>query len=124
ADTSFMPKPFLEGAKAAYEMVVTAFAAGDRTTLKTLLEKEVYDGFQRAIADREAAGHTVDFTFVGLPRIEISDASYDKKNVQVTVRFYAEVVSATRDKAGEIIEGNAEQVQNIADEWTFARNPK
>lgn len=124
ADPAFSPKSFLEGAKAAYEMIVTAFAQGDKPTLKSLLEKDVFDGFQRAIAEREAAGQKVDFTFVGLPRIEISEADYDKKQVSVTVRFYAEVVSATYDKSGQLIEGHGEQVQNIADEWTFARNPK
>ena len=124
ADPSFTPKSFLDGAKQAYEMVVTAYASGDRQTLKNLLEKDVFEGFQRAIAEREAAGQKVDFTFVGLPKIEISDAEYDKKNVNVTVRFHAEVVSATRDKDGNLVEGNADQVQTIADEWTFARNPK
>ncbi len=124
ADPSFTPKSFMDGAKQAYEMIVTAFAAGDRTTLKNLLEKDVFDGFQRAIADREAAGQKVDFTFVGLPKVEFSDAEYDKKNVLVTIRFHAEVVSATRDKDGNLVDGNADQVQTIADEWTFARNPK
>jgi len=124
ADPTFTPKSFLEGAKQAYEMVVTAYASGDRVTLKNLLEKDVFEGFQRAIADREAAGQKVDFTFVGLPKVEFSDAEYDRKNVLITVRFHAEVVSATRDKDGTLVEGNADQVQTIADEWTFARNPK
>jgi predicted lipid-binding transport protein (Tim44 family) len=123
-DPAFSPKGFLEGAKAAYEMIVTAFAAGDRKTLRNLLEKDVYDGFERAIVEREVAGQTVDFTFVGLPRIEISEASGDKRSEQVTVRFHAEVVSATRDKQGNLVEGNADQVANISDEWTFARNPR
>ena len=124
ADPTFSPKAFLEGAKAAYEMIVTAFATGDRKTLRNLLEKDVYDGFERAIADREGAGRKVDFTFVGLPKIEISDADYDKRETRVAVKFNAEIVQATRDKDGTLIEGNADQVQNIADEWTFARNPK
>ena len=124
ADPSFGPKIFMEGAKSAYEMIVTAFAQGDRQTLKNLLEKDVYDGFERAIKDREAAGHKVDFTFVGLPKVEISEASVDKRGANVTIRFHAEVVSATRDKDGNLIEGNADQVNTIADEWTFARNPK
>jgi predicted lipid-binding transport protein (Tim44 family) len=124
ADPTFGPKSFIEGAKAAYEMIVTAFAAGDRATLKNLLEKDVYDGFARAISDREAANQKIDFTFVGLPKVEISEATLDKRDAQVTVRFDAEVVSATRDKDGTLIEGNADQVQTIADEWTFARNPK
>jgi predicted lipid-binding transport protein (Tim44 family) len=124
ADAGFSPKSFMEGAKAAYEMIVTAFAAGDRTTLKNLLEKDVYEGFERVIKDREAAGRKVDFTFVGLPKVEISEAEGDRRQVAVTVRFHAEVVSATRDSDGTLIDGNADQVQTIADEWTFARNPK
>jgi predicted lipid-binding transport protein (Tim44 family) len=124
ADPTFAPKSFLDGAKQAYEMIVTAFAEGDRQTLKNLLEKDVFEGFQRAIADREAAGQKVDFTFVGLPKVEISEAEADKRAVNVTIRFHAEVVSATRDKDGNLLEGNADQVTNIADEWTFARNPK
>ncbi|MDC9822433.1 Tim44/TimA family putative adaptor protein [Devosia sp. ZB163] len=124
ADPSFSPKTFMEGAKAAYEMIVTAFASGDRQTLKNLLEKDVYDGFERVIREREAAGRTVDFTFVGLPKVDISEAELDKRNALVTIRFHAEVVSATRDKDGTLIEGNADQVTNIADEWTFARSTK
>ena len=125
ADPSFSPKIFMEGAKSAYEMIVTAFAAGDRATLKNLLEKDVYDGFERAIRDREAANRKVDFTFVGLPKVEISGAEVDKRIALVTIRFHAEVVSATRDMDdGALIEGNADQVTNIADEWTFARNTR
>ena len=124
ADSTFGPKSFMEGAKAAYEMIVTAFAQGDRATLKNLLDKDVFDGFAGAISAREAAGQKIDFTFVGLPKVEISEAELDKRAAQVTVRFHAEVVSATRDKDGQLIEGNADQVQSIADEWTFARSPK
>lgn len=123
-DPTFTPKSFLEGAKQAYEMIVTAFAEGDRQTLKNLLDKPIFESFQRAIAEREAEGKTVDFTFVGLPRIAIVDAEFDGKDVNVTVDFHAEVVSATRDKDGNLVEGNADQVQTIADEWTFSRNPK
>jgi predicted lipid-binding transport protein (Tim44 family) len=124
ADPTFSPKSFLEGAKAAYEMIVTAFATGDRKTLKNLLEKDVYDGFERAIADREAAGRKVDFTFVGLPKIEITEAELDKRDARLAIKFNAEVVSATRDADGALVEGHGEEVQQIADEWTFARNPK
>lgn len=124
ADSGFMPKNFLEGAKAAYEMIVTAYAAGDRKTLKNLLEKDVYESFEQAIAERESQGHTVDFTFVGLPNIEFTEAELDKRVAQITIRFDAEVVSATRDKSGDLVEGNGDQVMMITDEWTFARNTR
>lgn len=123
-DPTFTPKSFLEGAKAAYEMILVAFAQGDKKMLRNLLDKDVYDGFESVINAREASGQTVDFTFVGLPKIEIAEALADKRQVTVTVHFHAETVSATRDKDGNLIEGNADQVQTIADEWTFARNPK
>ena len=124
ADPSFSPKAFLEGAKAAYEMVLTAFAQGDRKTLRNLLEKDVYDGFEHAMAERDDRGEKVDFTFVGLPKVEISHAGLDKRNALVTVQFHAEVVTATHAKDGTLIDGTPDQIKAIADEWTFARSPK
>ncbi len=122
ADPSFTPKSFLDGATQAYEMIVTAFAAGDRKTLRELLDKEVYEGFDAAITERDAQGHKVKFTFVGLPGIEITDAGVDKKTANVTVKFDAQVVSATRDAEGNLIEGHEENTVDISDEWTFARS--
>lgn len=123
-DPAFSPKTFIEGAKSAYEMIVTAYAAGDRKTLKMLLDKEVYDSFEAAITERESAGHTVEFTFVGLSGIEFFEAELEKRNAVVTLRIDAEVVSITRDKEGEIVEGTPGQVVAIADEWTFMRNTR
>jgi predicted lipid-binding transport protein (Tim44 family) len=124
ADPNFSPKAFLEGAKQAYEMILTAFATGDRKTLRNLLEKDVYDGFERAIAEREGRGEKVDFTFVGLPKVEISHAGLDKRNALIAVQFHAEVVSVTHARDGAVVEGTPDQIKAIADEWTFARNPK
>ncbi len=123
-DPAFTPKSFLNGAGAAYEMIVTAFAQGDKKTLKDLLDKEVYDGFVAAIDAREAKGHRVDFTFVALPNIEIVQAELDRKIASITLRFDAQVVSATRDRDGNIVEGHEDQVVDIADEWTFSRNTR
>lgn len=123
-DPAFTPKSFIEGAKSAYEMIVTAYASGDRKTLKMLLDKDVYESFDAAITEREAAGHTVDFTFVGLSNIEYIEAELDKRNAVVTLRIDAEVVSITKDGAGEVIEGTPGQVVAIADEWTFTRNTR
>lgn len=122
SDPGFMPKSFINGATAAYEMILTAYNGGDRGTLKPLLDKDVYEGFEAAIKAREAAGHRVDFTFVGLPNIEFADVDVDKKSASITMRFTAEIVSATRDLDGELIEGDSEQVMTIQDEWTFARS--
>ncbi|WP_164730478.1 Tim44/TimA family putative adaptor protein [Pelagibacterium montanilacus] len=124
ADPAFSPKQFIEGAKSAYEMIVTAFAAGDRKTLKMLLDKEVYDSFEAAIAEREAAGQTVEFTFVGLNNIVFTEVELDKRNAVVSLRIDAEVVSVTHDAQGEVLEGTPGQVVPIADEWTFMRNTR
>ncbi len=121
-DDGFMPKDFLEGAKSAYEMIVTSFALGDKKTLKNLLAKDVYDGFVSAISQREADGYKVDFTFVGLPKVEFGGAEIEKRTSLITINFLAEVVSATRDSEGNLVEGNADQIASIADSWTFARN--
>ncbi|HHG89646.1 MAG TPA: Tim44/TimA family putative adaptor protein [Devosia sp.] len=123
-DSNFSPKTFLDGAGQAYEMIVTAFARGDKATLKDLLQRDVFEEFESAINAREKAGHSVDFTFVGLPNIEIVEAELEKRIASITIRFDAEIVSATKDKAGKLVEGNEEQVVNISDEWTFARNTK
>lgn len=124
ADPNFTPKSFIEGAKSAYEMIVTAYAAGDRKTLKMLLDKDVNDSFETAIAEREAQGHTVEFTFVGLSNIEFTEVELDRRNAIVTLRIDAEVVSITRDKEGDVVEGTPGQVVAIADEWTFMRNTR
>ena len=124
ADSGFSPKQFIEGAKSAYEMIVTAYAAGDRKQLKTLLDKDVYDSFDAAIAEREAAGQSTEFTFVGLSNIEFVEAEMDKRNAVVTLKIDAEVVSIIKDREGEIIEGTPGQVVAIADEWTFMRNTR
>jgi predicted lipid-binding transport protein (Tim44 family) len=122
ADTNFDGKHFLTGARAAYEMIVNAFAEGDRRTLKNLLAREVYDGFESAISEREKRGETVESRFVSIDNADITAAELRGRNAQVTVRFQSKLVSVTRDKDGNVIDGNAERVTDITDVWTFARD--
>jgi predicted lipid-binding transport protein (Tim44 family) len=121
-DPSFNPKEFLNGAKVAYEMIVMAYAQGDRKTLKGLLSREVLDGFEGAIADRESRGETVQSTFVGIEKAEIIQASARDNEEQVTVRLVSQLITATFDKAGAVIDGDAEAVSEVNDVWTFARD--
>ena len=121
ADRSFDPDAFLNGAKAAYEMIVTAFAEGDRKSLKNLLSKEVYDGFVSAIAQRESRGETIEFRFVGIDKAELTDASLKGGTEQVTVRFHSKLISATHDRTGAVIDGDPVHVGDVTDIWTFAR---
>lgn len=122
ADRTFDPKQFLDGARTAYEMVVTAFARGDKKALKPLLGREVFDGFSAAITERDQRGETVEFNFVGIDKAEIVDASMKGSTAQVTVRFGSKLVSATRDKAGEVVDGDPVLVADVTDIWTFARD--
>jgi predicted lipid-binding transport protein (Tim44 family) len=122
ADPSFDPEPFVTGARAAYEMIVQAFAEGDRKALKPLLSKEVFDGFDAAIADRESRSEKVESTFVGIEKAEIVDAALKGGLAHVTVRFRSELISLTRGKDGSVVEGDANKVVEVVDIWTFARD--
>ena len=123
ADSGFDVQHFLTGARAAYEMVVTAFAAGDRRQLRGLLSREVYDGFDGAISEREARGETVESKFVSIDSATVGAAELrNRSTAQITVRFVSKLVSATRDRSGAVIDGNAEKVTEVTDLWTFARD--
>ncbi|MDN5926773.1 MAG: Tim44/TimA family putative adaptor protein [Hyphomicrobiales bacterium] len=124
ADSSFEPKSFIEGAKMAYEMIVLAYADGDRKTLKNLLSREVYDGFVTAIADRETRSEKVQSSFVGIDKADIVSAEMKGTEACVTLRIVSELISATRDKAGEVIDGDPETVAEVRDVWTFSRDAR
>jgi predicted lipid-binding transport protein (Tim44 family) len=122
ADNDFDPEHFLTGARAAYEMIVSAYAEGDRRSLKTLLAREVYDGFESAISEREKRGETVESRFVSIDEATITGAEMRGKTAQLTVKFHSKLVSATRDKNGNVVDGNADKVADVTDVWTFARD--
>jgi predicted lipid-binding transport protein (Tim44 family) len=122
ADPAFDPNQFLEGAKAAYEMIVMAFAEGDEEALKQLLGTEVYEGFHRAIREREARGEKMESSLVGIDKTDIIEAEVKNRTAYVTVKFVSELVSVTRDASGEVIEGDPKKVREVTDIWTFARD--
>ncbi|HEX8046719.1 Tim44/TimA family putative adaptor protein [Rhizobium sp.] len=124
ADPSFNPKEFVNGARMAYEMIVMAFADGDRNALKGLLSREVYEGFDAAITDRETKGEKVKSTFVGIDKADIVSAEMKDTEALVTMRIVSQMISATYDKAGTLIDGDAETVAEISDVWTFARDSR
>jgi predicted lipid-binding transport protein (Tim44 family) len=121
ADNSFDPDGFVKGARQAYEMIVTAFAEGNRKALKNLLSKEVFDGFAGAISDREARGEIIDQSFVGINKADLLEAELKNGTAQVTVKFVSELISATRDRAGAVISGDTKKIKEVVDIWTFAR---
>jgi predicted lipid-binding transport protein (Tim44 family) len=124
ADRSFETEHFLNGARQAYEIIVTAFAKGDRATLKPLLSDEVYHAFDQSIAARESAKETVAFTFVGFKDSKITHAALDNRTADVTVAFGTQFISATTSETGQLIEGDARTVRDVTDVWTFARDTR
>jgi predicted lipid-binding transport protein (Tim44 family) len=122
ADPGFDAQHFLAGARAAYEMIVTAFAQGDRRTLKNLLSREVYEGFEAAIREREARGETIETRFISIDKADIAAAEVRGRVAQVTVRFVSQLISVTRDRSGAVIEGTPDKVTDVTDVWTFARD--
>lgn len=122
ADRTFDQAHFVGGAKMAYEMIVTAFANGDRKALKPLLSRDVYEGFSGAIDGREKAGHKVETRFVGIDRAEIVEASVKGGIAEITVRFVSQLITVTRDAQGQVVEGDPARVSDVIDVWTFARD--
>lgn len=124
ADPSFRDREFIKGARAAFGMIVEAFAKGEGKTLKTLLAGPVYENFSAAIREREKAGHELETTLVGIDRAEFVSAEMQGPNAVVTVKFVSDQVNVTRDAAGEVVEGDAAEVVQVTDIWTFSRDTR
>ena len=121
-DTSLDPESFLTGAGRAYEMIVSAFAEGNRRALKDLLSREVYDGFVAAIGEREVREETVEQQFVGIKKADLVEAELKNGVAFLTVRFISELISAVKDKAGEVVSGDTQTIKSVTDIWTFSRD--
>ncbi|MEX0808835.1 MAG: Tim44/TimA family putative adaptor protein [Dongiaceae bacterium] len=124
ADPSFTPDGFLGGARAAFETIVQAFAAGDLRGLKPLLSETVFDQFRQAVKARESAGQKLETTLVGIDKADIIEADLRERTAVVTISFRSEQVNVIRDKDGNAVEGDATHVEKITDIWTFARNTR
>jgi predicted lipid-binding transport protein (Tim44 family) len=124
ASRDFDVQSFLAGAKAAYEIVLEAFAKGDKRALKPLLSRDVYSGFTEAIDTRAKKGESTQFQFVSLKSANIRSAGLDGMRATIGVRFLAEVISATRDASGKVLEGDEKSVRELSDDWVFERDVK
>ena len=123
-DGSFDPDGFVSGARGAFEMIVNAFAGGDRDTLRPLTSTEVFGNFERTIADREAKGYVLEATLIGIKEAELTDAGLDDHEAWVTVRFVSEQVGVLRDSEGQTLSGATNAIEEITDVWTFARDTR
>ena len=120
-DRSFDPTAFLDGAEKAFRIIVTAFAAGDRATLRGLLSEDTYRAFEQAIAAREAAGQTQVSTIHAIHSATIENAELRGPVASITVRFVSDQISLTQDKDDHPVVGT-DAVTEITDIWTFERN--
>lgn len=120
-DHAFDPTHFLNGAEAAFRMIVAAFATGDRVQLRALLNDDTYRSFETAIASREAAGETQRSEIRSIEHATIDDAMLDGSVAHVTVRFVSDQVAETIGKDGRPVAG-ADAVAELTDLWTFMRD--
>ena len=121
AEPGFDVGQFLQGAQAAYRMILEAFWKGDEATLAELCEEPVRAAFVEAIAARTAAGETLDNRLVAIERAVIFDAVLDGRDARVTVRFDADIAAVTRNADGQVVAGSLTDAIETHDVWTFAR---
>jgi len=124
ADPSFDPTTFVAGARAAFEIVLNAFAAGDLATLRPLLNDEVFDNFGRAIRARQQARHTLQTTLVGINSVDVIEADLQGRNAVVTVKIVSDQINVTRDADGKVVDGDPTTVTTVTDIWMFSRNTR
>jgi predicted lipid-binding transport protein (Tim44 family) len=120
-DPGFDEKAFLEGARAAYEMIVEAFAAGDLKSIRRFLSQSVYDAFKAALTDRESSGLVAELKFVGVENAAIVKSSADGDSMTAVADFASNQVRVTRDKEGKVVDGDPTRIDLVKDRWTFAR---
>ena len=120
-ELSFEPGQFIGNAKSAYEMIVAAYARGDKKTLSELLAKDVYEGFAAAIDERAERDETLVTDFIGFDTAKFHAIDFEGKSVLVTIRFESNIITYTKNGEGRIVEGDPEDVVNVIDMWTFSR---
>jgi predicted lipid-binding transport protein (Tim44 family) len=124
ADPGFDPDRFLDGARAAFAMIIDAFAKGDTVALRPLLSEDVYRAFATAIGQRQAAGQTLETRLLRIDEADIVRAGLDGPIAHVTVKFVSQQINVTRASAGEVVDGDPEHPSEKVDTWTFARDTR
>ena len=124
ADPNFDDNVFLDGAGAAFEMILGAFAGGDKVQLRGLLDDTTYQNFLEEIERREGARERLETTLVSMICTDITEAKMVGASARVTVKIVSEQVNVTRNDADEVVAGDASHVATINDVWTFARDTR
>ena len=117
-------KEFLEGAKIAYETIITDFSDNDNKLIasKPLLSKQIYNEFNKALKERNDKGYYAEITFIGVKSADIKEHKKIDRAIQVTVDFVSEIITCIRDKEKKIISGSPDKIKTIYDTWTFSRD--
>ena len=115
---------FLKGAKIVYESVITNFSKGDLKSIKSLLDKNVYDQFNEAIREKKLKNVTSETTFIGINSAEVREHNQNKNMLEVTVDFVSEIISCIKDKDNKIISGDSEKVKKVYDTWKFSKDSR
>lgn len=121
-DREFSPDEFLQGARAAYEMVIEAFSKSDRDTLKMLLSSDLYKSFDLSLTDNSNGGRVIDTTLVAITKAEITEVKLVGTTATIGVDFVSEQIHLVRDTHGTILEGNPSKQDVVEDHWVFTRN--
>jgi predicted lipid-binding transport protein (Tim44 family) len=122
ADRRFDAFAFMDGARAAYRMILEAFWKGDREELRMLCDRDVYESFAAAIDAREEAGETLDNRLVRIEDTAIVAAGMEGSHARITVRFRSDIAAVTRDADGNVIAGSLDDAVEAVDVWTFSRD--
>ena len=119
-------KDFLNGAKIAYETIITDFSDDDNKLIKSkpLLSKKIQDQFNEALKERSSRGHFAEITFIGVNSADIKEHKKNNNILNVTVNFVAEVITCIKDKDKKIISGSPDKIKKIYDTWVFSRDTK
>ena len=115
-------KQFLKGADIAYEQIITAFAKGDKKSLKSLLGKKMYEDFSEVIDERKKKDHNYETTFIGVKSSKVLEFKKIENIYKVTVNFVSEIITCVKDKNNKVIEGNPDIIKTVNDEWKFSKN--
>ena len=117
-------KEFLNGAKIAYETIITDFSDNDNKIIasRPLLSNEIFNQFNDALKERSKRGHYAEITFIGINSASIKEHKKIDKILNVTVDFIAEVITCIKDKDKKIISGDSEKIKKIYDTWVFSRD--
>lgn len=124
ADPRFDPGEFVEKAKDAFEYIVMNFAEGDTAALKPLLSKDVFEGFSSAIEERKNKDEKLETNLVRIKDTELLEAEMSGRTASITVKYITEQINVTRDKDGNVVDGDPDRIADVVDIWTYERNTR